>query len=65
MPVASCPECESEIKFDNPVEVGERLFCPECAMELEVITEKPLTLDYFFDDDEEWEDWEDEDWEED
>jgi hypothetical protein len=31
-------------------------------MELEVISIKPLVLDYAFDDDE---DWEDEDWEED
>jgi lysine biosynthesis protein LysW len=60
MPVAVCPECEAEIDFTNPLEVkaGERVFCPECDMELEVISTKPLTLDYAFDD----EDWEEEDW---
>ena len=61
MPVAICPECEAEIDFGTSVEVkvGNRIFCPECDIELEVISAKPLTLDYALDD----EDWE-EDWEE-
>jgi lysine biosynthesis protein LysW len=60
MPVATCPECEADIDFGNPVEakVGDRVICPECDMELEVISAKPLILDYIFDD----EDWEEEDW---
>ena len=61
MSVTICPECEAKINFDKPVEVGERVFCPECDIELEVISVKPLTLDYAPDD----EDWEEEDWEED
>jgi lysine biosynthesis protein LysW len=60
-PVAICPECETKIEFGNPVEVGERVFCPECDIELEVISAKPLTLDYALDDEE----WGEEDWEED
>jgi lysine biosynthesis protein LysW len=62
MPVAVCPECEARIDFGDPVEVqiGERTVCPECDIELEVISVKPLVLDYALDDDE---DWEDEDWE--
>jgi len=59
MLAASCPECEAKINFDSPLEVGERVFCPECDIELEVISAKPLTLDYALDD----EDWE-EDWDE-
>jgi lysine biosynthesis protein LysW len=61
MSAAICPECEAKINFDSPVEVGERVSCPECDIELEVISIKPLTLDYAFDDEE----WEEEDWEED
>ena len=57
MSVASCPECEAEIKFDSPVKVGERVSCPECDTELEVISTKPPILDYVFDD----EDWDEED----
>ena len=61
MSVAICPECEAQISFGNSVEVkvGKRVFCPECDIELEVISVKPLTMDYALDD----EDWE-EDWEE-
>jgi len=61
MPVAICPECEVKIDFDNSIEVGERVFCPECDIELEVISVKPLTLDYVFED----EDWDEEEWEDD
>ena len=64
MSVVLCPECEAEIDFGTSVEVkvGDRIFCPECDMELEVISAKPLTLDYVFDDEEEdWgEDWDEE-----
>jgi lysine biosynthesis protein LysW len=67
MPVAICPECEAKIDFSNPVQIqiGERMVCPECDnMELEVISVKPLALDYALDDkdweDEDWEDWDDE-----
>jgi lysine biosynthesis protein LysW len=58
MPIVVCLECETRIDFDNAAEVkvGDRVFCPECDMELEVISAKPLTLDYAFDD----EDWDDE-----
>jgi lysine biosynthesis protein LysW len=60
MPVTICPECDAEIDFGNPVEVkvGDRAVCPECDIELEVISAKPLILDYIFDD----EDWGEEDW---
>jgi lysine biosynthesis protein LysW len=62
MPVASCPECEAEFDLGNSVEVktGGRVSCPECDMELEVISTKPLTLDYVFDDEDWDDDWEDE-----
>jgi lysine biosynthesis protein LysW len=61
MPVAICPECGAKADFgDSEVRLGDRVFCPECDMELEVISAKPLTLDYVLDD-EEW----DEDLEED
>jgi len=62
MSVASCPECEAKIDLGNSVEVkvGDPVSCPECDTELEVISAKPLTLDYVFDD-EDWDDeWEDE-----
>jgi lysine biosynthesis protein LysW len=62
MSVAICPECEAEIDFGNPVEiqVGDRAVCPECDIELEVISTKPLTLDYVLDDEDWDDDWDDE-----
>jgi alpha-aminoadipate carrier protein LysW len=63
MSIATCPECDSELDFGNPSEprIGDRLICSECDAELEVISTKPLTVDYFFDDDDDWDDdWDDE-----
>ena len=67
-----CPECEAVIdeEFED---IGEITTCPECGVELEVISLDPVEFDlalldedddddddeYSFDDDEE--DWDDED----
>jgi alpha-aminoadipate carrier protein LysW len=68
--VGYCPECEGVIdeEFDD---VGEIFPCPECGIELEVISIDPVEFDlapiddedededgefHFDDDDEEWDD---------
>jgi alpha-aminoadipate/glutamate carrier protein LysW len=72
--VSYCPECEAVIdeEFED---VGELLTCPECGVELEVISIDPIEFDlapiddededdeFRFDDaeDEEEEDWDDDD----
>jgi len=56
--MAECPGCESTIALSG-AKVGDRMDCPECGEKLEVISVKPLELDYAFDD----EDW-DEEWDE-
>jgi lysine biosynthesis protein LysW len=62
--MAYCPECDSMIMLDRGVvKVGMRIKCPECSTMLEVISLKPLELDYAFEDEEWDEEWEDE-WEE-
>lgn len=61
--MAECPGCGHIVKLGSKVEVGERLDCPECGETLEVISLRPLELDYAFDD-EGWEGSEDEDWDE-
>lgn len=62
-----CPECEAVIdeEFED---IGEILICPECGVELEVISLDPVEFDLamideddedefsFDDDDEEWDD---------
>jgi alpha-aminoadipate carrier protein LysW len=54
-----CPECESTIALNKGVKLGDYVECPECGTMLEVISLKPLELDYAVGD----EDWEEE-WEE-
>jgi alpha-aminoadipate carrier protein LysW len=68
--VSYCPECEAVIDEDFE-DIGEILICPECGVELEVISLDPVEFDlaliddeddddeFSFDDDDE--DWGDED----
>ncbi len=71
--VGYCPECDAEIpeEFED---VGEIVTCPECGVDLEVISLDPVEFDlapiedededeedYNFDDEEDEEDWDDED----
>lgn len=36
-----CPECDGEIAFDATTEAGEILVCPDCGVDLEVISLNP------------------------
>ena len=64
-----CPECEAEINEEFE-DVGEIIACPECGIELEVISIDPLEFDLALlddEDDEDGDDWDDddeEDWDE-
>jgi alpha-aminoadipate/glutamate carrier protein LysW len=68
--VSYCPECEAVIdeEFED---IGEIITCPECGVELEVISVDPVEFDlapvdeedddeFQFDDAEDEEDWDDE-----
>ena len=63
MAVAFCPECETGIKLGNTPREGQQVTCPECGAELEVISLKPLELDWAYEESEEdWDDgWDSED----
>lgn len=41
---ANCPECDAPLSLIDPVQ-GEILPCPECGVDLEVISLTPLVLD--------------------
>ncbi|CAG0991822.1 MAG: lysine biosynthesis protein LysW [Anaerolinea sp.] len=41
---ATCPECEAVIDLEKPLR-GEIVSCPDCGVELEVISVSPLTLE--------------------
>jgi alpha-aminoadipate carrier protein LysW len=55
--MAYCPECEATIDVeDDDVEEGQKLDCPECGAELEVVNTNPLELDVISTGEEEGED---------
>ena len=41
---ANCPECEAPISLGADVVEGEIIVCPDCAVELEVISVNPVEL---------------------
>lgn len=71
MAVAFCPECGEGIRLGSQPHEGQRVTCAECSASLEVISVRPLELDWAYDepieDLEEWDmEWDfDEEWEED
>lgn len=43
--MAYCPECEAAIDIEeDDVEEGQRMDCPDCGAQLEVVTTNPLEL---------------------
>jgi alpha-aminoadipate/glutamate carrier protein LysW len=58
----TCPECEAMVDMDeDEVEEGEVVSCPECGVELEVISTNPLELNLLDEEEEEDEDLESDD----
>lgn len=41
---SNCPECDAEIVLDGVVQ-GEIIVCPDCGVDLEVISLDPPTLE--------------------
>lgn len=67
MSVALCPDCDEAINFGSRVRIGQRVTCPHCAADLEVVEISPIELDWAYED-EDWEDEEDDqedDWDDD
>lgn len=50
---AECPECAAQITLENP-ERGEIVECPDCGVELEVLSADPLTLAPAPEEEEDW-----------
>lgn len=74
MSVVPCPDCEEEISFSSRMRIGQRVSCPHCSADLEVVELFPLELDWAYEDtdwedevdgDEEEDDDDDDDWEDD
>ena len=43
--MANCPECDGNIELTEGLEAGEIVVCPDCGMELEVMSVDPLELE--------------------
>jgi alpha-aminoadipate/glutamate carrier protein LysW len=72
--VSYCPECEAVIEDEEFEDVGEVISCPECGVELEVISIDPVEFDlapvdeddddFEFDDSDDEEEWDEEEYDE-
>ncbi len=50
--MATCVECDAEFDIDE-VEVGDVVSCPECGVDMEVLSRRPLELEAVTDEEEE------------
>lgn len=51
---ATCPQCAAPIEMADDTMEGEILQCPDCGVELEVMSIAPLTLDVAPEVEEDW-----------
>ena len=52
--MALCTECEAEITLEATAEVGEIIQCPDCGMDLEVISVDPPEVAPAPEEEEDW-----------
>lgn len=45
MNAVSCPECEAEVNLVASTETGEIVVCPDCGVDLEVVSMSPAAVD--------------------
>jgi lysine biosynthesis protein LysW len=49
--MSRCPECESDLELDGyDMEVGDSINCPECSIELKVVSLDPISVQQAADD---------------
>jgi alpha-aminoadipate/glutamate carrier protein LysW len=41
----TCPECEATISMSSETEAGEIIVCPDCGVDLEVISLEPAKVE--------------------
>jgi alpha-aminoadipate carrier protein LysW len=54
MQTVLCPECESEVGLENGTIVGEIIVCPDCGVDLEVMSLEPVQVDLAPMEEEDW-----------
>jgi alpha-aminoadipate carrier protein LysW len=50
----TCPECAADITLADDTLQGEIIQCPECGVELEVMSLNPIALDLAPEEEEDW-----------
>ena len=45
MSTTHCPECDAELSLESSTELGEILVCPDCGVDLEVISLNPTVVE--------------------
>ena len=53
---ALCVECDAELNIAGRVRLGQHIVCPNCGVQLEVISTHPIEVDIAYDESEEWDD---------
>ena len=43
-----CLDCERQIELGQDPQIGQRIKCPHCEVELEIINLEPLELDWIY-----------------
>ena len=54
MATVLCPECEAELTLSANVEESEIIVCPDCGVELEVVSVDPLEVEMAPEVEEDW-----------
>jgi alpha-aminoadipate carrier protein LysW len=49
-----CPECAADLELAADVEEGEIVVCPDCGVELEVLSVDPITVELAPEVEEDW-----------
>ena len=50
----NCPECAADFSLADDTVQGEIVQCPDCGVELEVMSLNPITLDLAPEEEEDW-----------
>jgi alpha-aminoadipate carrier protein LysW len=54
MSTTICPECVAEIELEAGTEINEIVVCPDCGVDLEVVSLTPPTLEIAPMEEEDW-----------
>lgn len=54
MSTVICTECEAEITLEEGTEAGEIIVCPDCGVDLEIVSLDPATVELAPMEEEDW-----------